>query len=557
MFDTAPLWPQVAQLAPLQQWIKARCGLQFEGQDAAKLVRAVYERSRAQDVPVDTYVERLLQGGAASDAQFQELVNLLTINETYFFRECEQLDLLVQRILPRWLVRTGGQTPIRILSAGCSTGEEPYSLAMALMEKYGDAMTRWFTLLGADIDSHALVKARAARYSDFSFRGVPEHIRQRYFARHSSGGWQLHSHVREQVDFHELNLLDAAAPAVLQQCDVILFRNVSIYFDTPTRRTIQQHLAQLLKGDGLLMIGTAETLANDLGVLSLVEESGLFYFTKGQPPLAPHSLAHPKPVGALGSAGTGGAAAARLSPPPVAPAPLTLPAGWQPHSSAPQSSPSPRGAGRVAAAGPSDVSAASADHQALLEQARQALQDKHYAAALALLDGLLAQQPQHAPAQLLKGYALLERKDFAGAQALGEQVLQQQPWSVDACVLLGLAAKWSEDSANALRWLRQAVYAEHACWPAHYYLADVLRSQGTPEALKQAQRCWRVVLQLLDAAPVAPQDAPDSALASAALARPATGLHHLPLELPAAQIRFLCTRYLSQSATSAALEDGA
>ena len=251
-----PLPDALPQLPELQHWVKARCGLQFEGQDAPKLLRAVQQRSQALGLTMAAYPAQVMHG-AHSDVEFQELVNLLTINETYFFRESEQIDLLVQRILPRLLARSGGHEPIRILSAGCSTGEEPYSLAMALLEKYGDAMVRWFTLLGADIDSHALSKARAACYSDFSFRGVPAHIRARYFAPLPSGGWQLQPQVRQQVTFHELNLLSGAAPQALQQCDVILFRNVSIYFDTPTRRQIQEHLAALLKHDGIVMIGTA------------------------------------------------------------------------------------------------------------------------------------------------------------------------------------------------------------------------------------------------------------------------------------------------------------
>lgn len=503
------------QLTELQRWVKARCGLQFEGQDAPKLLRAVQQRSQALGLAMAAYPAQVMHG-AHSDAEFQELVNLLTINETYFFRESEQIDLLVQRILPRLLARSGGHEPIRILSAGCSTGEEPYSLAMALLEKYGDAMARWFTLLGADIDSHALGKARAACYSDFSFRGVPAHIRARYFAPLASGGWQLQPQVRQQVTFHELNLLSGAAPQALQQCDVILFRNVSIYFDTPTRRQIQAHLAALLKRDGIVMIGTAETLANDLGVLTLVEEDGLFYFTKGAPPLAPQAqprvLAQPLP--------------SATPAPPVAPRPLTLPAGWQP-APPPVVAPHPASASTV-----EDAAATSA-----LAQAREALGAQQYVQAQALLEPLLARQPQHTEALLLKAYALLERKDFAAAQALAEQVLQVQPWSVDACVLLGLATKWDDDLPGAVRWLRQAIYAEHACWPAHYFLADVLRSQGTPEALQQAQRSWRVVLQLLGAP-------------AGAAAPVATGLRYLPLELPAGQIRFLCERHLQHSATN-------
>lgn len=514
-----PLPDTLPQLPELQHWVKARCGLQFEGQDAPKLLRAVQQRSQALGLTMAAYPAQVMHG-AHSDAEFQELVNLLTINETYFFRESEQIDLLVQRILPRLLARSGGHEPIRILSAGCSTGEEPYSLAMALLEKYGDAMVRWFTLLGADIDSHALSKARAACYSDFSFRGVPAHIRARYFAPLPSGGWQLQPQVRQQVTFHELNLLSGAAPQALQQCDVILFRNVSIYFDTPTRRQIQEHLAALLKHDGIVMIGTAETLANDLGVLTLVEEDGLFYFTKGTPPLAPHTQAQPR-----ASLGLGLGLRSASTPPPAPtvaptqpPSPLTLPAGWQPVRPPAPVAPPPQ---------------ADADDESThaLAQAREALGAQQYAQAQALLEPVLARQPQHTEALLLKAYALLEHQDFAAAQTLAEQVLQAQPWSVDACVLLGLAAKWRDDAPGAVRWLRQAIYAEHACWPAHYFLADVLRSQGTPEALQQAQRSWRVVLQLLGAP-------------GAAAAPVATGLRYLPLELPVGQVRFLCERHL-------------
>lgn len=487
-------------LAPFQSLIKERCGLQFDGNGQAKLVQALQERCTALGVGSAAYLPRLRQSGT----EFQELVNLLTVNETYFFREPEQIRLLVDRLVPRLLERRPHQTPLRIFSAGCSTGEEPYSLAIALQEKFGDAAAHRFILVAGDIDSGALVRARAATYSDFSFRGMPAGLRDRYFER-VARGWRLAESMRQRVGFYGFNLLADSVDQALQACDVIFFRNVSIYFDLPTRRHIQHRLAGLLKDDGILMIGVAETLANNLGVLPLAEEEGLFYFAKGQPPLAPdagvrsasHGAAPPLPP----------APAARPQPEPLAPlVPLALPEGW----------------GDVHA-----DSAPPAPQPEALDAIRQAMQHKHYAQALPLLETLLASAPEHTEASLLKAYVLLERKEFSAASGLARQVLSREAWSVDAFMLLGLAAKWGGNAEDAMDWFRQALYAQPGCWPAHYFLADLQRAGG---ALEQARRSWRAVLQLLSGA------------------APSTGMGHVPLDLPASEIRFLCTRHLAQTA---------
>jgi chemotaxis protein methyltransferase CheR len=498
-------------LAPFQALVKERCGLQCEGDGQAKLAQALQERCAHLRMAPMAYYQQLVRSGA----EFQALVNLLTINETYFFREPEQIDLLVQRLAPRALARHAGHAPVRILSAGCSSGEEPYSLAMALLEKYGDSTAQLFELVAGDIDTDALAKARAGVYGDFSFRGVSDAIRQRYFEPHPQGQ-RLREDVRRLVRLYPLNLLDSEAPQAVQDCDIIFFRNVSIYFDAATRRRIQQNLARLLRGDGVLVIGSAETLANDLGVLRLVEEAGLFYFTPGPAPQA----------GGADSAWQWPPAPVPMPPraPAPPPAPLRLPTGW---GDLPELLAQPQALARANAPAESPAEAPAA---LALAQARQAVQDKHYAQALPLLDAALAAQPGSAEARLLKAYVLLERKDFDTAQALAQQVLDADPWSVDACMLLGLAAKWRGQGGEAIRWLRQAIYAHHACWPAHYFLADLLREGG---ALEQARRSWRVVVQMLSGA-----------------TPPQAGLRYLPLELPAHEIRFLCERQLAQAAVA-------
>jgi chemotaxis protein methyltransferase CheR len=490
-------------LAPYKALIKERCGLLFEESGQEKLADALRARGAALGIAAAAYYPRLV----TDDTEFQALVNLLTINETYFFREPEQIRLLVERLAPRFLAAQDANNdtapaPVRILSAGCSSGEEPYSLVMALMEKYGPSVARLFTFAGGDINSAVLAKARAARYTNFSFRGVPAAIRQRYFERDRWGN-QLRDEVRKLVGFHELNLLATEFPAALQDFDIVFFRNVSIYFDTPKRKLIQQNLARLMKNDGILVIGTAETLANDLGVLPLVEEDGLYYFVKGKPPLPEQAVRIDNPP-----LGLPAAPAAIARTPAPAPPPLLVPPGdWNlPVAAVP---PAP-----TFGKPPAD-----------LAQARQAVRDKRYALALPMLDAVLATEPGNAQVLVLKAHVLLERKEFAAAAALARQVLADDEWSLDAFVLLGLAAKWRDCGEEAIRWFKQAVYARQECWPAHYFLADLLRASG---AVEPARRAYRVIIQLLSGT------APD------------TGIRYLPLDLPVGEMRFLCERQLAK-----------
>lgn len=477
---------------PFKNLIRERCGLVFDGGDDDKLRHALLQRSEAAGLLPEQYYPRLY----GSAEEFQALVNLLTINETYFFREPEQIRLLVDRIAPRLLATRGGSGPVRILSAGCSSGEEPYSLAMALHDKYGECVGRLFEFIGGDIDSAVLEKARRGVYSEFSFRGVPEQTRQRYFSREHRH-YALNVDIRRLVGFRELNLLARDQAGGLGLFDIVFFRNVSIYFDRPTRAAILSNLAGLMRDDAILVVGTAETMANDFGQFSLIEEDGLFYFAKGRPPLPTD---RPEPVRAPARAE---AAAAALSPVPATTATFDF-ASWKPP---------------IPAAAP-----ATDDHREALATARRMAEEKRHEEASRLVDSILESQPGEAGARLLKAHLLLDRKAFDDAETLARQVLEIDAWSVDAFLLLGMAAKWRDRPEDAIGWFRQAAYAHHECWPAHYYLGDLYRNRGE---LDQARRAYRVVLQLLSGG------------------EPKTGIHHLPVGLPAGEIRFLCERRLA------------
>lgn len=488
------------ELTPFKVLIRERCGLLFEGPDEDKLDQHLRARMQATGRPGPvTYYRHLVN---CTD-EFQQLVNSLTVNETYFFRELEQIQLFTEKLAPRLLVNSH-PAPVRILSAGCASGEEPYSLVMALWEKYGQATPRRFKVVACDIDSRILGRAREGRYTAFSFRGVSPEMRQRYFDK-IDDLYHLKAHIRDHVDFHELNLLAPEAPA-LAEFDLIFFRNVSIYFDTPTRRLIQQKLQALLKTDGIVIIGLAETLANDLGVLPLVEEEGLFYFVKGQrlwpdksasgPATPPPNQWQPGPPLRRTSSENGAA--------DTPPAPLALPAA---QTSRPA------------------VAASSADAQISPQALIQLTADQHFDAALTQIEMILATRPEDHTALLLSAYIQINRKAFDQAELIASEVLAVNAWSVDALILLGLAAKWQQQPENALKWFKQAAYAHPECWPAHYYLADLYRQRGDMLA---ARRSWRVVLQLLDPART-----------------PRTGIEIIPIDLPPHEIRFLCEHHLA------------
>lgn len=485
-------------LARFQALIRQRCGLHLAGDNETRLAAVLGERIAATGCHGGgDYFSRL----CASEEEFQALVNLLTINETYFFREAEQLRLLSERLAPRLLARRG-QGPLRILSAGCSSGEEPYSILMALHEKYGESVPGLFSVAGGDIDTQVLAKARAGRYTEFSFRGVSAEIRARYFER-ERWDYVLKEGLRKQVAFHEFNLLADTYPPALHGFDIIFFRNVSIYFDTHARRAIQQNLGALLKEDGCLVTGSAETLANDLGVLTLVEEDGLFYFAKGNPPQA---VAHSAPL-------------FDFTPVAAAPAPLWPPAACGTPSGDAYTAPLFPEASPV-------LAVAVQEAPATLETANHLVAEKRHDAALAELQRLLCREPGNSAALLLKAHIQLNRKEFAEACQAAEQVLASDPWSIDALVVLGLAAKWREQSAEAVRWFKQAVYARHECWPARYYLAELYRAGGEAE---KARREYRGVQQSLSQA-----------------ATPDTGIRVVPLGLPMAEVRFLCEHQLTR-----------
>jgi chemotaxis protein methyltransferase CheR len=187
-----------------------------------------------------------------------EVVEAMTTNETFFFRDKVPFDHLRDTILPALLQSRASRKSLRIWSAACSTGQEPYSIAMCLKEKAAQLAGWRIEIVGTDLSQEVLDKSRAGIYSQFEVqRGLPIQLLVKYFAQIGEL-WQLNSEIRGMVQYRQLNLLQDFSG--LGKFDVVFCRNVLIYFDQQTKTQIFERIARVTEPDGMLMLGAAESV---------------------------------------------------------------------------------------------------------------------------------------------------------------------------------------------------------------------------------------------------------------------------------------------------------
>ena len=198
---------------------------------------------------------RFLTTSPDRETEWAELASVLSNNETYFFRERAQLDVLASEVLDEAL-KSGGR--LRVWSSACSTGEEPYTISMMLAETHRISPAS-LTINATDLSPRALEKAKTAFYRELSFRATPVEMVQRYF-RPFEGGFFINDEIKRLVSFSRINLLDAAAVAAMGVHDAIFCRNVLIYFDKPTQKRVVEAFAKALRPGGYLFLGHAESI---------------------------------------------------------------------------------------------------------------------------------------------------------------------------------------------------------------------------------------------------------------------------------------------------------
>jgi chemotaxis protein methyltransferase CheR len=244
------------------------------------------------------------------DPELRRLAAQLTIGETHFFRDLAAFEVLERHVLPSLIAtrRAEGVPRLRLWSAACATGEEPYSLAIQLDRVLYDRADWSVTILATDINTEALEAARRGLYRDWSFRGTPVWVRERYFRRQRDQTFELDRRIRRMVTFAPLNLAADGYPSVVTNTgamDLVFCRNVLMYFTRDAQRATVARLQRSLVRGGWLLVGPAEASAELLRPLVPVNYPDATFYRKDpapavapapEPPPEPHPASPPGPV---------------------------------------------------------------------------------------------------------------------------------------------------------------------------------------------------------------------------------------------------------------------
>ncbi|MBO3459348.1 protein-glutamate O-methyltransferase CheR [Aetokthonos hydrillicola Thurmond2011] len=189
-----------------------------------------------------------------------QVIEALVTNETSFFRDRHPFEALKKSVLPELVNKRVGERSLNIWCAACSSGQEPYSIAMLIREEF-PILANWkLRLIASDFSVKVLTRARKGRYNQLEInRGLSQELRDKYFQQQGDE-WEINEEIRQMVEFHQINLIQSWS--FLPRMDVIFLRNVLIYFDIETRKTILGKVQELLRPDGCLFLGGSETTIN-------------------------------------------------------------------------------------------------------------------------------------------------------------------------------------------------------------------------------------------------------------------------------------------------------
>jgi chemotaxis protein methyltransferase CheR len=240
----------------LRKLLKERSGLDLSADKQYLVESRLMPLARKAGLAGIPELVQKMKGGA--EPLTVDVVEAMTTNETFFFRDKIPFDHLRDTILPMLLASRASRKTLRIWSAACSTGQEPYSIAMCLKEK-GAALQGWrIEIVGTDLSQEVLEKSKSGIYSQFEVqRGLPIQLLVKYFTQNGEL-WQISPELRGMVQHKQLNLLQDFAH--LGKFDVIFCRNVLIYFDHTTKTNIFQRMSRIIEPDGMLMLGAAESV---------------------------------------------------------------------------------------------------------------------------------------------------------------------------------------------------------------------------------------------------------------------------------------------------------
>ncbi len=256
--EIIPLEEEVFRL--IRDFVRDYCGIYFDDDSRYLLEKRLSRRVRTLHFSNFREYYRYLLYHKNREEELALIIDIITVNETYFFREQNQLKTFSEEILPELKDINKDKKRLRVWSAGCSTGEEPYTIAILVLEK--GYFHNWnIEIFGSDINQRVLQAARSGIYRKNSFRATDPYFLRKYF-REEDNISRISDNVKQYVNFSHLNLLDPFKVKLVGTVDVIFCRNVLIYFDYPSRKKVIDMFYERLADGGYLLLGHAESLIN-------------------------------------------------------------------------------------------------------------------------------------------------------------------------------------------------------------------------------------------------------------------------------------------------------
>ncbi|WP_166244797.1 CheR family methyltransferase [Paenibacillus turpanensis] len=253
------------QFHRLRDYIYQKTGIYFPDSKLYFMERRLIQRLEALGIQDINYYYSMLRF-ESSGAELQAFIEVLTVNETYFFREFHQLKCFAEEVLPELIRREKGN--LVFWSAGCSTGEEAYTLAIILCEMLRPENLARCRIIATDIDNKVLAFARKGCYGERSTRHIPAPYIRRYFEE-DGNELRVTDELRRLVEFRQLNLMESAMMRKMEHVDVIFCRNVLIYFDDQSRRQVALDFYQSIKDGGYVFLGHSESMSRITSIFQL------------------------------------------------------------------------------------------------------------------------------------------------------------------------------------------------------------------------------------------------------------------------------------------------
>lgn len=461
-----------------------------------KKILAVQMRALGYSEPAD-YVELLSAHSSAAEREWQTLLGLLTNGESYFFRDPDQFSLLKNHLLPAIIERQKTRHAMRIWCAGCSAGEEPYSLAILLHELLEDRENWNLHILATDINEKVIERAKTGRFSPWSLRSIIPEVKERYFSDRDDC-WILDERIRRMVTFRRENLIEddmAGDSLEFENLDLILCRNVFIYFHGEAIAKTMRRFARLLKNDGYLITGHAELLAEGQDIFQPRTVGEQVYFQKkrlpreltGDPRPAisgkPAEVAHrgsQRIPGTLPSLGRVVTADSQRKFAGDAPPQMTGPDNGARHRNS------------DGGTEPADVAAELAVMQADLDQSR-------FASVVTRGNNLLKQAPENSDVYVLMAQAFADMGDYDNADHMCRMAMELQPDAPLPPFLQAQAMEARGRHQEAKRLLKRAIYLAPDFVPAVLELGKLYARENDD---KRARTMFMAALELLKDGPV-------------------------------------------------------